>query len=546
MNIDKGSWTATPTSVYCAPMLVTNDMLGMIAGVLCCLLFCFWFGHGRILWEDEMLGWMLLHDPSWHHFLAAWNQGADGGGFAFYFLGRAWFHIFGASNLSFRLISATCFAGSFCVAWQASRRYYAITPTAIALFTTWFLCPPMVMHMVEGRFYGLLVLATALATSIALRLCETPTPKHWMYAGAFLANCLITTTHILGVVYSGFLLVAVVVHDVVGRQFRPLIYVAVACSWLLLLPERQAILASSAVGKPWFWTYPPDLIRFVGAFCGFSNAIAFVLLGLVGVLFYTAYRSLGLVAIVRKGYADRRLVYWIPGSLFCVPLLLGTQAHIHGTSLFINRYLLPVNIGLAFALAEVVVLIRWDSIAPTRRWFPLTGRNLRDVICAYGAVLLLWNVIHVQPFTLGAIDYTGRMTALLPKGISIVFQDAWGFTEMIGTQHDSGVQYTYLLDWPHSTNPAAPRLEVTQYHLMENWKRVGYFSGSIYFRDTFLHSHSRFLLLKRVVDAKDRNGIIIGNPMVEEFAHTPGAQVTRLRRDVFGYSVWLVCIQHRP
>ena len=90
-------------------------------------------------------------------------------------------------------------------------------------------------------------------------------------------------------------------------------------------------------------------------------------------------------------------------------------------------------------------------------------------------------------------------------------------------------------------DPVAPRLEVTQYHLMENWKKVGYFSGSIHYRDDFLAHNTHFLLLKRVVDATDRNGIIIGNPMVERFAHTPGTQITRLRRNLFGYSVWLVC-----
>ena len=94
----------------------------MLAGACLCVLFCCWFSFGRIFWEDEVLGWMLIHDPSWSHFVASWKAGADGGGFSFYVIGRAWFRLFGASDLSFRLISAVSFGCGFCVAWRAARR----------------------------------------------------------------------------------------------------------------------------------------------------------------------------------------------------------------------------------------------------------------------------------------------------------------------------------------------------------------------------------------------------------------------------------------
>ena len=517
------------------------DGLGMLSGVFLCLLFCCWFSYGRIFWEDEMLGWMLLHDPSWHHLVTAWKMGADGGGFAFYLLGRGWFMLFGASDVSFRLFSASCFALGFCFTWLAARRYYKVTPVAIALFTTWFLCPPMVMHMVEGRFYGLLVCATSLAAWVSIEACERSRKPLWLYVAAFAVNGLLTTTHTLGIMYSGFLLAAVVIVDRTRRRFHPLFYACVAASWLLLWPEREAIIASANVGKPWFWTYPPDLIRFAGAFCGFSNAIAFVLFLLIAILIYTSRKQPGSLARqLRVSYNERRPVYFLAGSLFCIPLLLGIQAHVGGTSLFINRYLLPVNIGLAFVLAEIVLLIRWDLVRNIP-WFTRLDLKPREAVAAFGLALLLWNVIHVQPLSLGAIDYSDGLTAVLPRGIPIVLPDAWAFTELIGRQHDSGVQYTYMLDWENSIARSTPRLEVTQYHLMENWKKAGYFSGSIHYRDEFLQSHRRFVVLKRVADATDRNGIVIGNQLVRRFLVTPGVQVTRLRKDIDGYSVWLVC-----
>ncbi len=148
--------------------LSRTDWLWMFAGLAVCLLICCVFTRGRIFWEDEMLGWMLVHDPSWNHMVAAWKAGADGGGFLFYLLGRAWFAVFGGSNVSFRLISAVCFGLAFCVTWAAGRRFYGVGPVALGLFNTWFFSPPMVIHMAEGRFYGLLVLTTSLVMWLVL------------------------------------------------------------------------------------------------------------------------------------------------------------------------------------------------------------------------------------------------------------------------------------------------------------------------------------------------------------------------------------------
>ena len=79
------------------------DLAGMAAGFLLALLIPVALSRGRIFWEDEMLGWMLLRDPSWRHMLFAYNQGADGGGFSFYLLGHAWFAVFGQPALGWRL-----------------------------------------------------------------------------------------------------------------------------------------------------------------------------------------------------------------------------------------------------------------------------------------------------------------------------------------------------------------------------------------------------------------------------------------------------------
>ena len=53
------------------------DFVGMLAGFLLTLTVTCVLSRGRIFWEDESLGWMLLHDPSWQHMVQAWRSGAD-------------------------------------------------------------------------------------------------------------------------------------------------------------------------------------------------------------------------------------------------------------------------------------------------------------------------------------------------------------------------------------------------------------------------------------------------------------------------------------
>lgn len=520
----------------------------MTAGFLLCLLISYTFGIKRILWEDEMLGWMLLHDPSWHHMVAAWRLGADGGGFTFYLLGRAWFAIFGPSAVAFRMLSATCFGAAFCVTWTAARRFYSISPVAFAVFNTWFFSRPLVIHMAEGRFYGLLVLSTSLVVWLLMTRCQgevrgpVRTPAS-LYVLTFLCHGLLTTSHILGILYSAVLLAVLIASDFIAGRRRILLYLSAALSWFLLVPERNAILASVRVGKPWFWTRPPNLTKLVGAFCGFSGEIAALLLGLCVLLVISLKgnpRRTGVV--IARGFERRRPVYLVIAALMMVPVGMAIEARF-ATSLFIDRYLLPVAIAQAFLAMEALSLTRWRRLLPGSRWAPLSLRGRAVTAGGFAVLLIVWVFWHVRYQAISPINYTDSLTARLPKGVPVLCEDAWAFTEIIGRQHGSGVQYTYVLDWPQTISPSAPRLEVTQFHLMENWKKVGYFSGSIHYMDSFLRDHSVFLVLERKITPTDRYGRMIGSPLVARFAHTPGYQVQfySLGEGKEDPDAWLVC-----
>jgi len=489
----------------------------MACGFLFAVAVSLTLGRGRIFWEDEMLGWMVLTDPSWHHMVQAWKLGADGGGFAFYLTCRGWLHLFGPSETAFRLYSATCFGLAFVLNWLTMRRFYGSPSTGFALFATYFLSPPILLHLAEGRFYGLLMLAVSAAVWLTVKLQEVQngTPSG-AYLLAFAAHALLTTSHLLGVVYSFFILCSMVLLDRLNGRFRPLLYASVAASWLLLLAELPAIRASAAVGKPWFWTTRPGISRFVGVYIGFSPELG-ALLGALAILAAIAVwrRPVGWRFALAQACRVRRTAFVVALSLLLVPLAFLIEGFA-GPSLFIDRYTIPVSLATAFVLAEAMQLIDWWPAAKAR-WLGALA-----LAATVGWLVL----VHLPNYQMPQFDYTGRLASTLPKNVPVLLEDAWSFTEIIGRQHDSGVQFLYPLDWAQSTSPQAPRLEVTQYNLMKNWRTAGYFSGSIVDLPAFLERTPRFLVVANdPLDAVQPR--FLGNPLVLRFSKTPGYTVER-------------------
>ena len=496
-------------------------------------------GHGRIFWEDEMLGWMLLRDPSWKHMLLAWRHGADGGGMAFYLLGRLWFAVFGASVMSFRKFSAAGYALAAVLAWATMRRFYTAGVTCFALLSVWLVSPLLVQYMTFGRFYGLLMAGAAGAMSLAVLYSTRDKLRPVDYAAVFCVHAVLTTTHQLGAVYSFAAIVISVVLDRRRRRWRPGLYAAAALSWLLLLWELPSIAAAARVGKPHFWTMQPRLYEFALMYTAFSPLVALLLALLAG---FVVWRGLA-----RTVFAGRAPMFVTCGALFAIPVLLYIEGWF-GPVLCVGRYLQPVALGTTIALAEAATLAL--ALLPTR----LSVRPVRVAAWAvFIAVLLAYDFAYRSRHTTLHRDYTAALTRALPAGVPVVCEDAFAFTELMSRQHDAAVRYTYLLDWANAVSHQAPRVEVTQYHLMKNWKNVGYFSGSIKDAVPFLEEHPFFYTIsfRDAVDhwplgrsaATDRS-VMIGSGLHRQLAVDPRYLVS-LEREVplgeLSASLWRVC-----
>ena len=501
--------------------------------------------RGRIFWEDEMLGFLLLRDPSFHHMITAWLQGADGGGFSFYLTGRLWFDLFGSSVRSFRMYTEVCFGAAFIISWVTMRRFYAEAVVTWASLSIWLVSPVLVQHMAEGRFYGLFMAAVALAIYMCVLASERREISPLLYLGVFLANALLITSHLLGVVYSFCVIASMAWLDRSHGRLRPKLYLAAMASWLLLIPSLPAIRASGRVGKPIFWTKQPGWIMFVSNYTGFTLKLGVPICLLLAAIVIVLAARKSLLETVRTAYGQRRPIYVVGLLLFLVPVVFYVEG-IFGPSLCISRYLQPVALATVYLTAELITIAR--SIIPAHL---RTSGALKVAAWVIFIVCIGIYDFGYRPRHTGLErDYTEELTQSLPTGIPVVCEDAFSFTELISLQHDSPVLYTYLLDWKNSVSPQSPRLEVTEYHLMENWKKVGYFSGSIQYAAPFFRQHSVFYIIS-VEDlggngpagGKDRS-TLIGNQLHNHLSQNHEYQVSLFKVVPLGELkawVWRAC-----
>ena len=481
--------------------------LAILATAFCLtLIFCVKFSTARIFWSDELFGWMLLKDPSFQHMLKAWRAGADGGGILFYFLGRGWFFLFGPSEMSFRLFSALGIYVGFAAVWVALVPFYPRRLLVPLLFAVWFGTSPTLVHIDEGRFYGMLLGGAGLAFLTAVRLSTQDQVRLPLLGGSLAATLVLVGAHPLGLVYSGVLLAAVVIHDIFRRRFRPLVYTSVLAGWSLLLFSREALRNSAAVGKPHFWTVRPHLHDLRMIYSQGTHllsalwilSIAMLLLAIL--LRYLTPRS----AFEQLG--RRAAVLFPTAALLLVPCLIWIASR-RGTSLFTDRYLLPLDIGLVSALTGLLVfgltVPRWPSLVPavgTAIVWLMCLASLANRWRQYGAVMVY------PPY-----DFTQALARMIPDGVPAVVERADVADLMWVYQPKTALSTFYLLDWDTAMAPESPRGDVSGFHEMSNWRRLGYFSRSIQDSDEFLKSRRDFVVVDDVHEQWFERNIQGGN-----------------------------------
>jgi hypothetical protein len=118
----------------------------------------------RIFWGDEIMGWLVMRAKTFSGSMHELRAGIDSSGLLFTILGRWWMELVGPSEMSLRVLSAAMCAGAFVIFWICARRFYSITAVGLSLPLAFFANQEFNWQLANGRTYGLLLLAIALAS----------------------------------------------------------------------------------------------------------------------------------------------------------------------------------------------------------------------------------------------------------------------------------------------------------------------------------------------------------------------------------------------
>jgi hypothetical protein len=473
----------------------------LLSLVVSCIL---WSPHKQA-WMDELFTWKEVSDPSLWHLYYAIQHGADGGMPLFYTTAWLWAKVFGTGVLTLRLYSCTTMCGALLVTWLTIRRFYSMWATAFGVLAFWGTSGLLLNQNVEARFYGLFVLTVALAVDVYARLVTQPAAKPQLLVLSFLSQAALVLTHVLGIIYGGLILLALIVSDAARRRFRPQVYFSHAAGWLALLVWVPAIRASMAAGKPHSWIMMPtfktliasylfeDFEQWLGLLQRHSHEATFqmvrhatewIILIPLTLIFLLGLRRL----VASRGRTDSapRSAFLLAGYLLLTtPVVLFVISHLL-SPVFVSRYLLPCGVGVAIILADFADELGAGRQGSSRMvWGSIV---LFLVICPVATVLALPPLDTRQEY----LDVQ-RLDHVVPPNIAVVAGWQEDFSKVMRFSHDPQSRYYFLLDWPSAVE--GPRGFVLDYHLMKAYRDNGYYSKNIQDSQGFFCSHPDFLVL---------------------------------------------------
>jgi hypothetical protein len=489
--------------------MAAGEVLLLCCSVISLLTSCILWSAHKQAWMDEIFTWKEVSDRSLCHLYYAIQHGADGGQPLFYTTAWLWAKAFGTGVLTLRLYSSVAMCGALLVTWRAIRHFYGVWATAFGVLAFWGTSGVLLEQNVEARFYGLYMLTVAITVDLYTRLVTRPAPTPWLLALAFLSQTALVLTHVLGLIYSALILLALMLFDAAKDRLRWKLYLVYAAGWLALLVWAPAIRSSMAAGKPHGWIAMPtvtdlrsaylfaDSLPWLRLFKRHSFELGFQIVRRTAeFVIYTSLAVVFLLGLRRISKLGWRTIADPKGSLLLLayillsaPMLLFVLSHLI-TPVFVPRYFLPSGIGLAIVLAAAVEALGADGHSRLR-WVP---RAMWAAIVLLLVISPVLTVVAVGPTNLGW-DYLDveRLEQIVPAGVPVVAGWQEDFVKFMRLAHNPEARYYFLLDWPGAL--VGPRAFVLDYHLMQAYRSNGYYARNIQESQSFLCSHPDFFVL---------------------------------------------------
>lgn len=440
--------------------------LGVLSLVGCCVL----WSLKKPLAGDENFTYVELGDRSLGHLMRSALHLGGGGMPLFYLTAWPWAHLAGMSELSLRLYSSLAVCGAFLVLVTALRRRFgaraAFAGTAFGLFASLL----VIDQNVEARGYGLYLLLAATAVVQWLRVAESDRPRGRDLALLALTQAGLVLGHLLGLIYAGLMLLALLGADRLQHRMRLRVYLWFMAGWLALLPWIPAIRASAAVGRPHSWIALPGVADLaIGLSFWLFGGIYYPLLHAFPLgLFVGWLCAVGCVALVvgpsilelRHAAANRQRVIVLGLALLTAPVVFFLISWTL-SPIYVPRYMIPSALGIV-----LLAVCRAQEGSQQGKSTAKIGAGTWALLLLPIATALLAHPIRVD---------TARIDQLAGDGPVVC---DWLDDFLVMSRYGARpATVEYPLDWQAALE--GPPAATGAYRLMENYRQAGYLTSGL-------------------------------------------------------------------
>lgn len=449
-----------------------TDVLLLLLSFVLLMLMSYIRSRGRIFWGDEIMGWEVTRQPTFHRLWEVWSAGNDSSGIWFYVFARPWMTLFGASELTMRMFSAFGMSVSFILTWLCARRYFRWQVVAAVLPLVYLVNRMVVWQYGNGRTYGVLLTAAALCSYALLR--TDPKEPDAERAGPLLLTLggmlLITGSHILGPLYWGVFFAGFLARDIYFRVFRPKIYLAALLGLSVFPVGWRNLRSTMALGKPTYWTEKPhfvDIFSGLDLYVRLTGVVMLVSLLLMLLVWWRTRSSPRPEPLLAPSRASFYFVLGVPLFLILLMFVLSRVS----TSIFVDRYLMPVLLFDCLFLCEAISRV-WDAaplVRPVR--LAVGGLAVLAVASVYG-----YDLRHEM--ALPTRDYTASFLQAIPSGEPIIITDVSHFMDLVFYRSHER-QLIIPVDWSVQLDPAFGDGGASPEHELDNWRNAGIHAENI-------------------------------------------------------------------
>jgi 4-amino-4-deoxy-L-arabinose transferase-like glycosyltransferase len=448
--------SASPLFRWIFPLLGVGSLLAS----------CILWSLRKQMWGDEVFTVTELRDPSLLHLLHAVPRLGGAGMPLFYLTAWPWAHLFGLSDLSLRLYSSLGICGAFLILLAAMRRRFSYGAAFLGVAFGFFTSLIVLDQNSEARSYGLYLLLCALAVAQALKAAEVERPRARDLILLSLTQAGLVLGHILGLVYAGLILLALLAADLWQRRFRTRVYLACIAGWLALVPWIPAIQASAAVGRPHGWIAVPTLSDlaaslsfwlFTGLYWQLPHVPAVVLVA--GWLCAVACVVVLVLASLQgiKASPTQRPVYLLGFALILGPLAFFVVSRL-AAPIFLPRYLIPSALGIS------ILASAWAAPSKAGKGTAVTLLSFALLLLPIATALLA----HPTGLNVARVDQ-------IAAGRAVVCDSLKDF--MVMTRYSARPnQAEYPLD--EAAASTVPGVD-TDVRLLTNYRREGYLTENL-------------------------------------------------------------------